>query len=38
MSRTVRDLVAGSSLRFESRGEYELKGFRERWELYAVVG
>jgi class 3 adenylate cyclase/pimeloyl-ACP methyl ester carboxylesterase len=38
VSRTVRDLVAGSSLRFESRGEHELKGFSDLWGLYAVLG
>jgi class 3 adenylate cyclase len=37
VSRTVRDLVAGSELRFEDRGEHELKGVPERWPLYAVV-
>jgi class 3 adenylate cyclase len=26
VSRTVKDLVAGSGLRFESRGSYVLKG------------
>lgn len=36
VSRTVRDLVAGSRLQFESRGEHELKGVPERWELFAV--
>jgi class 3 adenylate cyclase len=35
-SRTVRDLVAGSGLRFDDRGEHELKGVPERWPLYAV--
>jgi class 3 adenylate cyclase len=37
VSRTVRDLVAGSGLRFEDRGEHELKGVGAR-HLYAVVG
>jgi class 3 adenylate cyclase len=36
-SRTVRDLVAGSSLHFESRGSHELKGVQERWDIFAVV-
>ena len=36
-SRTVRDLVAGSGLRFSERGEHELKGIPERWALYAVA-
>ncbi|HEY8639930.1 MAG TPA: adenylate/guanylate cyclase domain-containing protein [Solirubrobacterales bacterium] len=37
VSRTVRDLVAGSGLRFAERGEHELKGVPERWPLYAVA-
>jgi class 3 adenylate cyclase len=37
VSRTVRDLVAGSGLRFDERGEHELKGVPERWSLYAVA-
>ena len=34
---TVKDLVAGSGLIFEDRGEHELKGVPDRWRLYAVV-
>jgi class 3 adenylate cyclase len=37
VSRTVRDLVAGSGLVFEDRGEHELKGVPDRWQLYSVV-
>jgi class 3 adenylate cyclase len=37
-SRTVRDLVAGSGLVFEDRGEHELEGVPGEWRLYAVVG
>jgi class 3 adenylate cyclase len=37
VSRTVRDLVAGSGLSFEDRGEHDLKGVPDRWRLYAVV-
>lgn len=37
VSSTVRDLVAGSGIEFESRGEHELKGVPERWRLYSVV-
>lgn len=37
VSSTVRDLVAGSGLSFESRGEHELKGVPGRWRLHAVV-
>ena len=32
---TVKDLVAGSGIRFEDRGEHELKGVGER-RIYAV--
>ena len=34
VSRTVVDLVAGSDLRFESRGEHELKGVPGSWGLF----
>ncbi len=37
VSRTVRDLVAGSGLHFADRGEHELKGVPESWPLYAVT-
>ena len=36
MTRTVRDLVAGSGIVLEDRGEHELKGVPERWPIYAV--
>jgi len=36
VSSTVKDLVAGSSLRFRERGSAELKGVTEEWHLYAV--
>jgi class 3 adenylate cyclase len=36
VSSTVRDLVAGSGIRFEDRGEHELKGVGA-WRLYSVV-
>jgi class 3 adenylate cyclase len=35
-SRTVRDLVGGSGLRFADRGEYELKGIPDAWQLFAL--
>jgi class 3 adenylate cyclase len=38
VSSTVRDLVAGSGLVFEDRGEHELKGVPDRWHLYTVAG
>jgi class 3 adenylate cyclase len=37
VSRTVRDLVAGSGLAFEDRGVSQLKGVEGDWQLYAVV-
>jgi len=36
VSSTVRDLVAGSGLRFGERGVAQLKGVPEQWRLYAV--
>jgi class 3 adenylate cyclase len=36
VTRTVRDLVAGSGITFEERGEHELKGVPDTWALYAV--
>jgi class 3 adenylate cyclase len=36
VSRTVKDLVAGSGIDFEERGRRELKGVPGEWELYAV--
>jgi len=38
VSQTVKDLAAGSGLRFEDAGEHELKGVPDRWHLYRVVG
>jgi class 3 adenylate cyclase len=35
VSQTVKDLVAGSGLSFEPRGEHELKGVPGSWRLYA---
>jgi class 3 adenylate cyclase len=36
VSSTVKDLVAGSGLRFDDRGACVLKGLPEAWHLYAV--
>ena len=36
VSRTVKDLVAGSGLHFEERGRHSLKGLLEPMELYAA--
>jgi pimeloyl-ACP methyl ester carboxylesterase len=38
VSGTVKDLVAGSGLTFDDRGEHELKGVPGSWRLYAVRG
>jgi len=37
VSSTVKDLVAGSGIEFEERGEHELKGIPGTWRLYAVL-
>ena len=37
VSRTVRDLVAGSNIRFEDRGAHALKGLDESMVLYVVA-
>ena len=37
VSSTVKDLVAGSDLRFEDRGEHELKGIPDLWRVFAVL-
>ena len=34
VSRTVKDLVAGSGINFEDYGTYELKGVPEMWILF----
>jgi class 3 adenylate cyclase len=36
VSRTVKDLVAGSGIELEERGTHELKGLAGEWQLYAV--
>jgi class 3 adenylate cyclase len=36
VSRTVRDLVAGSGLRFNERGKQSLKGLQEPIDLYSA--
>jgi class 3 adenylate cyclase len=37
VSRTVTDLVAGSGLNFDDRGEHDLKGVPGRWQLFAAI-
>jgi class 3 adenylate cyclase len=36
VSSTVKDLVAGSGIEFDDRGEHELKGVPGSWRLFAV--
>jgi len=36
VSGTVKDLVVGSGIEFEERGEHELRGVPGEWRLYAV--
>ena len=36
VTRTVRDLVAGSGIVFDERGDHALKGVTEQWALYAA--
>ena len=37
VTRTVKDLVAGSELVFDDRGTRPLKGVPEEWQLFAVA-
>lgn len=37
VSRTLRDLVAGSDIRLNDRGSHTLKGVPGDWQLYAVA-
>jgi len=36
VSSTVKDLVAGSGLQFNDRGEHTLKGIPDEWRLFIV--
>jgi class 3 adenylate cyclase len=38
VSRTVKDLVAGSRIEFVDRGVHELKGVPDTWDLHAASG
>jgi len=38
VSRTVKDLVAGSGITFAERGSHRLKGVPDEWQLFSVVG
>jgi class 3 adenylate cyclase len=37
VSGMVRDLVDGSGIEFETRGDHELKGLPDKWELFALT-
>jgi class 3 adenylate cyclase len=36
VSRTVKDLVAGSDIEFDETREHFLKGIEEKWQLFRV--
>jgi pimeloyl-ACP methyl ester carboxylesterase len=38
VSGTVKDLVVGSGIAFEDRGEHELRGVPGQWRLWSVAG
>jgi class 3 adenylate cyclase len=38
VSGTVKDLVVGSGIEFDDRGEHDLKGVPGSWKLFAVEG
>ncbi len=38
VSGTVKDLVVGSGIEFEDRGEHELRGVPGQWRLWAATG
>jgi class 3 adenylate cyclase len=38
VSRTVKDLVAGSGIKFEDFGAHALKGIQEPWQVFRAVG
>ena len=37
VSRTVKDLAAGSKIKFRDRGSHRLKGVPEEWRLYRLL-
>jgi class 3 adenylate cyclase len=37
VSRTVKDLTAGSGFTFQDAGEHELRGVPDRWRFYRVT-
>ncbi len=38
VSRTVKDLVIGSTIEFEGRVTHQLKGIPDEWEILSVSG
>ncbi len=38
VTRTVKDLIAGSDIRFEDFGVHSLKGVPDEWPLYRAAG
>ena len=38
VTRTVTELVIGSGIDFQDRGDHELKGVPGTWRLFSVVG
>jgi pimeloyl-ACP methyl ester carboxylesterase len=38
VSRTVKDLVAGSGIKFEDFGMHSLKGIPEAWQIFRAIG
>ena len=36
VSSTTKDLVVGSGISFQAKGDYNLKGVPDKWQLYAV--
>ena len=38
VSRTVKDLVAGSGIAFEDFGTHDLKGIPEEWQVFRAIG
>jgi class 3 adenylate cyclase len=36
ISRTVKDLIAGSGIELDDAGEHSLKGIEEKWQLFRV--
>lgn len=37
VSRTVKDLLAGSGIKLEGRGEFQLRGLDDSWKLFAAT-